>query len=87
MKYVPYNKRILCKKVNTEVQSVSGIDLSAAESLKSQHVQMFVVVRVGPDSGSKVLEEDKIVAGKYAGVPVDDQFTLLTDDEILAWVE
>ncbi len=94
MKLVPLNNRIVLKEFEPEEKTKGGIILTTAQQKKPQEAE---VVAVGPgrmEDGKLVPMEvkvgDKVIYSSYAGTKVDlddEEFIIVTSDDILAIVE
>ena len=95
MKLNPLSNRVVIKFVEAEEKTKGGIVLTAAAQEKPQIAE---VIAIGPgkvtDNGAlapmTVKIGDKVIASKYAGTAVKldgNEYTLLSEDDILAIVE
>ncbi len=94
MKLVPLNNRIVLKEFKAEEKTKGGIILTSSQQKKPQEAE---VVAVGPgrmEDGKLIPMEvkvgDKVVYSSYAGTKVDlddEEFIIVTSDDILAIVE
>lgn len=94
MKLVPLSNRIVLKEFEAEEKTKGGIILTSAQQQKPQWAQ---VIAVGPgrmEEGKLIPMEvkvgDKVIYASYAGTKVDledEQFIIVSSDDILAIVE
>ena len=94
MKLVPLNNRIVLKEFEPEEKTKGGIILTTSQQKKPQEAE---VIAVGPgrmEDGKLVPMEvkvgDKVIYSSYAGTKVDlddEEFIIVTSDDILAIVE
>ena len=90
----PLSNRVVIKFAEAEEKTVSGIILTASAQEKPQIAEIIAVGCGKVDDGKivpmTVKVGDKVIASKYAGtiVKLDGvEYTILTEDDILAIVE
>ena len=95
MKLNPLSNRVVIKFDEAEEKSKGGLILTASAQEKPQVAE---VIAIGPgkvtDNGTlapmTVKIGDRVIASKYAGTVVkmdSDEYTILSEDDILAIVE
>lgn len=91
----PLNDRVLIKMVEAEVETKSGIILTASSKEKPQIAEVVEVGPGGVDENGKeikmqVKKGDKVITSKYSGTEVKyegTEYLIVKQDDILAIVE
>lgn len=91
----PLNDRVLIKMVEAEVETKSGIILTATSQEKPQIAEVIEVGAGGVDENGKKIEMqvkkgDKVITSKYSGTEVKYEgieYIIVRHSDILAIVE
>lgn len=76
----PLKNRILAKKIQTEQLSEGGLFLGTQEDSKFAR---YATIRTGVDVSPSITTNHVLVTGIYAGTKLDDEYIILTEDDIL----
>jgi len=85
----PLGKRILAKKIESDVKKTAG-GIVLPDTVQSEKVVRAKVLAIGTDEKFEVKVGDEIIVGTFAGTEIEqgeDKLILVKETDVLAIVE